>query len=303
MSGTVSIESRSGSNRIPVFERYGESCDECGWSPDNSNERKFLHVHHSEPISEGGGNGIGNLTPLCRDCHLGVHNESPFSHEFVGYVTDQLSKFIDHKNESFDGLVSWRLHKDSIYRYKSDGEWVYVVEGLNGGDGYDSYRVNLNNRHLNMCSCYEHNFGLSRARNVCSHVGAALAYGIVSQRGDYGDDVLLKKAKTEAKSINRDASSYIKKKDRLDEQIPELRENSGFKKSHFDSGRSQAMWMSQFGDSWRCFGGVCEGAKVTVGRDGYTCSLDGERHTKDYPPCPGRMGAYILKNVDTGLEV
>ena len=52
--------------RRKVLERDKHRCQECG------GVGKF-EVHHVKPLSEGGNNDVGNLTTLCRTCHINAH--------------------------------------------------------------------------------------------------------------------------------------------------------------------------------------------------------------------------------------
>ncbi|RZV12546.1 DNA directed RNA polymerase subunit P/RPABC4 [Natrinema hispanicum] len=53
--------------RKEVLERDGYQCKSCGET------EKELHVHHVEPLSEGGSNSKNNLKTLCHPCHEDVH--------------------------------------------------------------------------------------------------------------------------------------------------------------------------------------------------------------------------------------
>lgn len=59
-------------NRIrgSILERDGHTCQKCG-------RREHLHVHHVQPLGEGGDNSSNNLITLCRDCHKEEHAEEP----------------------------------------------------------------------------------------------------------------------------------------------------------------------------------------------------------------------------------
>ena len=52
--------------RRQTLDRDGWRCQGCG-------KAGALEVHHVKPLAEGGVNALGNLTTLCRDCHLKTH--------------------------------------------------------------------------------------------------------------------------------------------------------------------------------------------------------------------------------------
>ena len=52
------------------LEKFNLTCQECGLEPDNTSE---LHVHHIEPMYQGGADTEENLTVLCIDCHRKAH--------------------------------------------------------------------------------------------------------------------------------------------------------------------------------------------------------------------------------------
>ena len=52
--------------RVKVFNRDGYRCQDCG-------RAGGLEAHHVIPLEDGGSNGLGNLTTLCRDCHIRKH--------------------------------------------------------------------------------------------------------------------------------------------------------------------------------------------------------------------------------------
>ncbi len=56
------------SRRRAVLHRDGHRCRVRG-----CDRASFLEVHHRKPLSEGGGNGEGNLVTLCSNCHRHVH--------------------------------------------------------------------------------------------------------------------------------------------------------------------------------------------------------------------------------------
>lgn len=285
MASKNTTSDRYGDYREKAIEEYGSSCNDCGWSPSDG-QRHLLHVHHKSDS-----NDVSDLEVLCRDCHLDRHHPSKFSHEFVGMIVDTFVKFLDHKKDGFGKRVKNRAMMDSAIDV---GHKQFLVEGLMDGDKYDSYSVDLDANHMDMCSCYQHNYGSRRARNVCTHAGASLVWKLASLRGEYDDETILKTAKKRSKSINRKASSYVEKYNKIQDKMDHFKENTGYKKSHLERGRAQALRMAEHGQKWKCFSGACEGSVVTVGRKGYVCTCEEDN---GYPPCPGEVGAYILNNI------
>lgn len=54
--------------RSDARERDGHECQECG-------SGDIIHVHHIEPVSEGGAkHDLDNLVTLCRTCHFDAHS-------------------------------------------------------------------------------------------------------------------------------------------------------------------------------------------------------------------------------------
>lgn len=60
-------------NRQEALERTGGRCSKCGKSiaakVDGIWKMKGGDVHHMKALSEGGGNEVANLAPLCWPCH------------------------------------------------------------------------------------------------------------------------------------------------------------------------------------------------------------------------------------------
>ena len=56
--------------RWDVLKRDRYCCTKCGSSPSN-NHRVELEVDHIVPVTKGGGNDLGNLQTLCRNCNQG----------------------------------------------------------------------------------------------------------------------------------------------------------------------------------------------------------------------------------------
>lgn len=287
-------DKRHGSYRPVALEEYGLECDECG-EEYHEDQSHLIHVHHEEFISEEGGNELDNLRVLCHDCHIDLHSGFEGNISDVTKIGRVLADNIDHKKHSFADGIRQRVKLGSVCR--KPGTRVFQVEGLLEGDGYDEYIVDLQSinakKHLSLCTCYKHKWGGSRAVNICTHVGCSIVETVYKK--DIPMDRKMKLAKKYGEELNKSAKVYVAKKKSISEGIDELKAESGFKKSHFAKGKPQALRMVKYGhNKWDCFAGPCEGATVTVGRGGYTCSI----HGNDYPPCPGGMGAYILNKLD-----
>ena len=285
-------KTRSGDYRSDAFSEYGMACDKCGWYPKTAKQEGNLHVHHIKPISEGGLDDVDNLRVLCKDCHMNLHSGSEFDVNKVREYSRIFTEEIDHKKKEHMGDARRRVNKDSVFIEGDEPDGEYYVEGLLGGDHYDHYKVDTTANYLDMCSCYDHKFGTVRAVNVCTHVLAAALWRCVTE--DPGEEA----ARRIARSLNRDASGYVEHKEAVFEAHDKLSSETGYNDSLMKRGRAQALWMSETGDGWYCYGGKCEGATVTIeGSRGYVCSDCDE----DYPPCPGHMGAYILNHADDGV--
>jgi len=64
--------------RAKVLDRDGHECVACGITNDDAEDKygRGLHVHHLNPISEGGGHSIDNLITLCEPCHCMAHSKN-----------------------------------------------------------------------------------------------------------------------------------------------------------------------------------------------------------------------------------
>lgn len=60
--------------RREVIIRDDYECQECGALGGRKGETP-LHVHHTDPVSNGGSDGRDNLVTLCDDCHAGKHSK------------------------------------------------------------------------------------------------------------------------------------------------------------------------------------------------------------------------------------
>lgn len=59
------------SRRMAILHRDGGHCQVCG----DVRPQQELHVHHKQPVSEGGTHELENLELRCADCHAEAHNE------------------------------------------------------------------------------------------------------------------------------------------------------------------------------------------------------------------------------------
>jgi len=293
--GDVPITNRSGGYRGELIEDRDAACESCGWSPMSMEEERLLHAHHETFVSHGGGDEVSNLRLFCRNCHINLHHDSVLDVVFVRKLARVMGDWMDHKKDGFEDRVFRRVVGDTVLSDGSGDTRKYLVEGIMSGDGYDAYYVIPDeDRYLRMCSCYAHKFGTRRAVNCCTHVGAAICGRAMKLRSDVEDNKLLKAVKHKSRKVNHKASKYVRKRESLKRTVERKREESGYKDSHFRKGRSQALWMTQYGDEWECYGGKEEGNKVIVGRNGYTCS----EHGNDPPPCGAVVGAYLLRRVN-----
>jgi transcriptional regulator NrdR family protein len=68
-----------------IRRRDGNKCQKCG-------EEEDLHVHHIEPISEGGDNDNLNLITVCADCHRAIHHKNVNSPTVERNTTDPVDQ-------------------------------------------------------------------------------------------------------------------------------------------------------------------------------------------------------------------
>jgi hypothetical protein len=69
----LSVEYRENWREISIARKKAENytCQECGWKPRNTNEKKYIHTHHMDKNK--GNNLSSNLKVLCMDCHYNYH--------------------------------------------------------------------------------------------------------------------------------------------------------------------------------------------------------------------------------------
>ena len=81
---TVNAYERNPEARTRCIERHGTSCCICGFnfsSVYGEVVRDYIHVHHLRPLSEIGDkyvvDPVGDLRPICPNCHAVVHHRRP----------------------------------------------------------------------------------------------------------------------------------------------------------------------------------------------------------------------------------
>jgi hypothetical protein len=69
----VSAEYRDDWREISIARKKAKNytCEECGWSPKSSKEKKYIHTHHMD--KDKSNNLSSNLKVLCIDCHFNYH--------------------------------------------------------------------------------------------------------------------------------------------------------------------------------------------------------------------------------------
>ena len=91
---------RSRLNRTICLRIHGYACKVCGMTFESvygEIGRKFIHVHHIEPVSQMGGSYVLNpakdLVPVCPNCHAMLHTKNP------PYLPEELKKiFLENKS-------------------------------------------------------------------------------------------------------------------------------------------------------------------------------------------------------------
>lgn len=75
---------RNPSNRLLCLEKYGYSCQICGFDFEKRYGdigHNFIHVHHITPVSQIGSdyiiNPLEDLIPVCPNCHAMLHSSNP----------------------------------------------------------------------------------------------------------------------------------------------------------------------------------------------------------------------------------
>lgn len=79
----------SQSTRRAVLERDGYKCQECD-DPVGGKHNPHVetaHVHHKEPVSEGGSNKPENLVTLCKGCHKKQHRTQTETGKYRAIMT------------------------------------------------------------------------------------------------------------------------------------------------------------------------------------------------------------------------
>jgi len=295
-------KTRKGEEREELLSEFNRECQDCGWVPETEVEEFKLHIHYD------GSTGEKNL--LCRDCHMSLHSKTAFSHELIGRLTKTLSNNIKHKSDEFSKRVALRVRRDSVRIIEDDTASGFpdrhaLVEGVLDGDHYDSYKVDTDKPYLSMCSCYTHSFGVHRAHNICTHVGANIIRRAIIIAEEEGDEerALLFVSKM-ADKLNEKSKEYIKTKELIETGVDTLDIESEYSESWADRASSQAKKMTKYDREWKCFGSECKGCEVRLTADGYCCTDAKNKGWGDKFPCPGKLGAYILDNTrDDSLDL
>jgi hypothetical protein len=67
------------SRRMAILHRDNRECQRCG----DSRPQQELHVHHKEPVDDGGTHELENLELRCADCHADEHDAKPCAFCFL----------------------------------------------------------------------------------------------------------------------------------------------------------------------------------------------------------------------------
>ena len=111
-------------------ETLGTTCVNCG-------SNKHIHYHHIVPLINGGTNNLGNIVPLCEDCHGLAHERASYkllragkekAKAKEGYQEGRPKKYSKRKlNEAMELLKTHsykevekitKISKSTLIRYK-----------------------------------------------------------------------------------------------------------------------------------------------------------------------------------------
>jgi predicted HNH restriction endonuclease len=80
----VNVYERNPVARRICIDHYGYSCTICGFNFEEAYGelgKEYIHVHHMKPLSEIGEeykiDPIGDLRPICPNCHAMIHKRNP----------------------------------------------------------------------------------------------------------------------------------------------------------------------------------------------------------------------------------
>lgn len=114
--------------RKGILNRDGHECTRCGTSDDQ------LHVHHIEPVSEGGSHSPKNLKTLCHSCHEKVHGHriptksggSTNSSSLLKKAVWMPSWDVEGADDEIDDEIDFEDTFDFLYREnaQSRGDWI-----------------------------------------------------------------------------------------------------------------------------------------------------------------------------------
>ena len=95
-------------------ETLGTTCVNCG-------SNKHIHYHHIVPLINGGTNNLGNIVPLCEDCHGLAHERSSYkllregkekAKAKEGYQEGRPKKYSKQKLDEAIGLLKTHSYKE-----------------------------------------------------------------------------------------------------------------------------------------------------------------------------------------------
>lgn len=99
--------------RFEVLKRDGFQCQYCGArAPD-----VLLHVDHINPVTEGGGNDMLNLTTSCGPCNLGKGPRKLDDSTAMAKQVDQLAE-LQARRDQLDDMFRW---KTELQKLDDDG--------------------------------------------------------------------------------------------------------------------------------------------------------------------------------------
>ena len=106
-----------------AYKKYGRKCFLC-------NSTNNLNIHHKIPIREGGTNEIGNLIPLCVNCHEKIHK---FKFQFLHTdIPDNYGFKIDKNKKLKKGYLILNAIKNKYrlliqYKYRNGNITVRII--------------------------------------------------------------------------------------------------------------------------------------------------------------------------------
>lgn len=214
-----------------------------------------------------------------------------------------MSDEITHKKDGFTDRVVRRLLDSAVIpdtttdSDEEDTTGQYRVAGVDDlGDEYATYSVDWTAPHLKMCSCYQHSFGMSRARRICTHVGAAIIHHAATLSETEDADAALDYATEMGERLNESATEYISQREYAETKVEELDIESEYSKTKAERLPAQAAQLVENDDgTWTAIGGECEGCTIRLTETGYRCDhSDPDKRSKE--DCYGKLAAYVLSD-------